>query len=131
MESTMADNPILDIACVCSLEQALALAFRGRRAVAYVIDEAEAGKRPERLILLWDENITRSGMVKFPAPLTAQAAAPLVQAWLDGAAYPKQAWSSDVEHDRSFRVYFEGWGHVGGMYQALCAVETYWALSGK
>lgn len=69
----------------------------------------------------------------FVAAIDSDRAAANVQDWLTlngGADYGKKP---DIDGDcgKGWRVFNESWGHVYGMYHAICAVQPVWAMYGK
>jgi hypothetical protein len=92
---------------------------------------------PEKgIVLLW---AGREDATKFIAPLGAESVAALISEWLLGdeahSMPPPSGWDECGDHDGSnkqgWRVYVEDWGHVDGMYQAICAIRPVYLWYGK
>lgn len=119
------------------LVQALSLAFRqngrGTKAVAWKCSEEHG------MILFWTESNLPVGANKFMSPLDAVQCANEVIAWLKTEQAEgfniNYSWDMDQDHDghnsKGWRVYKEDWGHVGGMWQAICAIRPAYMWHGK
>jgi hypothetical protein len=152
------DNARLDITDegIDSLKRALAIAFSHHSTATHwaVIDNTLVlfwVKPPERCTREWKERefvkelpagrtqyIDRSQSYdikaeSFVVPIDAERAAANVHDWLTlkgGANYGEQP-DHDGDNGKGWRVFNESWGHVFGMYQAICAVQPAWAMYGK
>lgn len=108
-----------------TLETALRIAFEHNHGPAkgYRID-------PEKgLIFLWVVE-SRPGVVPFPFAMDAVGAADFAWRWLAEQDYGPEP-DHDGDNGKGWRVYCEFWGHVGGDWRAICAVQPAWAMYGK
>lgn len=87
------------------------------------------------LVWLWTDC---NGCTKYPVALTIQQAAEISIAWLDSdeaKAMEYEGWDANSDHDgsntRGWRVYCQDWGHVGEMWEAICAVHPAYLWHGK
>ncbi len=141
----MADNSQIDIQCMGKLEDIFELVFtQHSHAIGYRIEPAQPAlaegekdysgsrrPRPIRLIFYWaPATNTKDGYTAFPFKMDAKGAADFARRWLDEQAFGDQP-DHDGDNSRSWRVYNEGWGHVGGDWAAFLAVEPCWAMYGK
>ncbi len=110
-----------------SLATAVGVAFKhnapGRKAEAYAIDGDKG------LVFLWSLRDC-SAAVPFPFKMDAKGAADFAERWLAEQDYGRQP-GHDGDNGKGWRVYCEGWGHVGSMTYAICAVKPVWAMYGK
>lgn len=124
------DNFRIDViaeGCV-TLEAALEIAFRhngGPTAVGYRV-------HPEKgLVFVWSMGDHRDpGVVAFPFKMDVKGAADFAQRWLAEQNYGRQP-DHDGDNGKGWRVYCEGWGRVGDISFAICAVQPQWAMYGK
>lgn len=94
---------------------------------------------PERgFILLKYVGNDDKGAVKFPVPINIEIAVGMVYAWLksdDGKKIPLADWEDNVDIDGStswgWRVYVEGWGHVGDFRYGAVAIKSVYLWYGK
>lgn len=78
------------------------------------------------------------GFHKFPVALAVEQCFPIVLSWLGGQEAKKvkmEGEDSNYQHDGSnslgWRIYCEQWGHVDGIFQAICAVKPAYMWHGK
>lgn len=130
------DNRIFNVngSELSMLAKTLELAFlqRGERtkAKAWLFDPSRG------FIILWTNKVGASDL---PTPLSASEIAPMVAAWLKGeqanSMPPPEGWDADASHDgdnsEGWRVYCEDWGHVAGVWEAICAVRPVFLWHGK
>jgi len=63
-------------------------------------------------------------------PIDAERAVIHVLDWLSATDYGPQP-DHDGDNGKGWRVFCEGWGHVGGDYHAFVAIEPRYAMYGK
>lgn len=111
-----------------TLEMAMQIAFAhnapGLKAEGYCVS-ADKG-----LVLLWSANDSASGTVGFPFKMDQTGAADFVSRWLSEQSYGPEP-DHDGDNGKGWRLYCEGWGHVGNLHYAICAVKPAWAMYGK
>jgi hypothetical protein len=117
------DNLRVDVTSEGRELLALVLALFGRRhAEGYKLD----GKR---FVLYWSLTST-AAVTPFPFKMTIPQLADFVLGWLSEADYGPEP-DHDGDNGKGWRCYNEGWGHIGGEWQAFAAVEPVWAMYGK
>lgn len=124
------DNRVIDVRSEGrqSFDLAIQLLFtekHSERKATHYIDDPEHG-----LIFLWTAS---PKAIKLPIQMDWKHAADMAWAWL--AEQPTDKYKEYCDHDGSdgkgFRVYTEDWGHVAGMWEAICAIQPIWAWYGK
>jgi len=111
------------------LEPALDIAFStapGGKAWGYK-------STPERLTFAWNIQASASDpeFVPFVTPINSRQAVDIVNSWLDEVASFGSQPDHDGDNEKSFRIFCESWGHIGGNHYTFAAVEPYWAMYGK
>lgn len=120
----MPDNFKFDITCA-PLEKCLDIAFQG--APGHKATHWRDDDDPQRLVLAWHDD---RGFTPLPAALDVEGVRPFIEAWLRGADYGPEP-DQDGTNRKSWRVYNESCGHVGGSSYAFVAIEPCWAMYGK
>lgn len=122
----MSDNYHFDLVCT-PLEESLSIAFHGapgKKATHWkIVPEAK------KLLLAWNEN-AGTDFVPFVSPIDAEAAVKVVKGFLAEQNYGTQP-DHDGDNGKSWRIYNEAWGHVGGNPYVFVAIEPVWAEYGK
>lgn len=122
------DNFRIDITCRGDqpLEKTLILAFDQQKAVGYLITPNSG------LVFLHSmaQSEFKLGSAAFPFKMDAIGAADFARRWLAEQDYGPQP-DHDGSNTKGWRVYNEMWGHVDGMWTAICAVQPVWAWHGK
>jgi hypothetical protein len=94
-------------------------------------------KKEKGLILHWYEpsNISIHKFISAPNPVSI---ANMVWDWLDSeeaSTVDLAHWDVDMNHDghngRGWRIYVDGWGHVGTDTSAICAIKPIYVWYGK
>lgn len=87
------------------------------------------------LMLCWCEG---KGLTLLPSPLTAKECLPFILSWLNSdfaKTVSLSEWCNDLDHDghnsNGWQVYCEGWGHVGGYSNTICAIKPALMWHGK
>lgn len=99
-------------------------------------DSAVLDDRPvPRMVLFWTrpKSGRYAGAQKLPGPISPLSLHLMIQAWLDSDdpdPYPPYP-DLDGSATKGCRVYCEAWGHVGGDWAAIAAIEPHWELHGK
>ena len=126
------------------LADALRIALRrynGRVAGCYSIDH-ETGETvnefmsntPTRptLVFSWclEEKIPAAGKLVSCLTMHQPAVTALIEDWLAGLPWNAEP-DIDGECSKGWRIFTEGWGHVGGDHYAAFAVQPVWMMHGK
>jgi len=97
----------------------------------------EEGLRPpgvwaeaKTLVFFWSATGLPGGAAVLPFEMPLPEAAAFAEGWLRQAEYGPQP-DHDGSNGKGWRVFNEAWGHVGGYWQALLAVQPAWAWYGK
>lgn len=132
----MSDNFHFDISGA-SLAKSLEIAFTHHKtAVGWVevrltpkLSDGTFSKKNDNssLVLYWAD---KSGVNKFPVPLTFEEVRPMIESWLKKADYGRYP-IHDGDNSKSHRVFNETWGHVNGDWEAFVAIEPCWMMNGK
>lgn len=81
----------------------------------------------DTLCFYWTEC---TGALKLPFKMDAQKASEFASGWLSDIE-----WGREPDHDGSngkgWRLFNDDWGHVGGSWQAIVAIQPAWAMYGK
>lgn len=80
-----------------------------------------------KLVFYWSDSDRAH---KLPFPMTLAQAADFAIGWLEHADYGDEP-DHDGSNSKGWRIYCEGWGHVGDAWQAFVAIEPVWAMHGK
>lgn len=118
-----------------ALHQTLALAFdqwgNNTSCNGYVFSEQHG------LILLWSLT-EKPDCTALPSEAGSILTADICWNWLQSKQAETvtiEGWDSNHDHDghnsKGWRVYCEDWGHVDGMWQAICAVKPAYMWHGK
>lgn len=122
----MGNNFRFDISCG-PLEESLKIAFYQHKATCWKFEGV--GLERDRLIFAWHQD-NSPGYNPFVAPVGPEEAVTIVKSFL-----AKQDYGPEPDHDgsnkKSWRIYNEEWGHVGGNHYAFAAVEPVWEMFGK
>lgn len=80
------------------------------------------------IILYWAKS---ENMIPFPYEMEVKEVTQFVGGWLAKTKpnYPQP--DHDGDNEQGFRIYNEGWGHVGGQWEAFIAITPIWAMYGK
>lgn len=80
----------------------------------------------------------KNGVHKLPTELTSEAAAELAWTWLqsdEAKTVELSSWHRNAKHDGSnslgWRIYVEGWGHVGDHRGTVVAISPSYMWHGK
>ena len=131
------DNRVFDVngSSEGFLKDVLKLAFMQDhdKAIGYKIDSKKG------FVLYWATTDDKeSECIKFPVPLSYIEVCPLVWAFLKSDEAKKiklKGFDADFDHDghngSGWRVYCEGWGHIGNDWQAFLAITPALMWYGK
>ncbi len=146
------DNFHFDMTSEGDLVEAMKIAARSCKAIAYSIRAAVEGQRwdadkylknpRDKNLLEWyhapkstrlvfyQYKSDRADVVALPFALDHTGMADFARRWLETADYGRQP-DHDGDNGKGWRLYCEGWGHVDSDYAAFLAVSPRWACYGK